>query len=203
MSDPVRNESVVPLKRRDGLNLPVNTTMQVDLGGGRVISFQTSFSQEESAQDQAALLARLAHLGDGLRLRYDVKTMKKTLVQQEVTTRSLEEDLERIDARQASAYEARMKDLAESIVRVQTEAEERHKKSGRSTQYRPEGATATKLAQLNTELTMLKNQGGPKLSETDKANRENALVTLARHKEKVQELRTEIEEAEATLNGSG
>lgn len=203
MSDALaKKDSVVQFERRDAF-LPVNTTMQVDLGGGRVVSFQTSFSQAETLAEQRTLLTRLADLGDGLRMRYDLVTMKKTLVQQETTTAALEEDIGRLDARHKDVYDSKLKEIAEAIVRIQAEGEERHKKSGRATAYRPEGASATRLAQLNADLTILKHQGAPRLSDKEKADRDNALVTLSRHKEKVQELRNDIAEAEAKLNGSG
>lgn len=191
--------NVKPFKSPNAL--AVQTTLAYDLGGNRQVSFATYFSQEETLEEQRALLTRLADLGDGLRLRYDLRVMRKELAQHQKTLKSGEEDLKRIDARAAEQWEARMKSLASEIIEADERAKAQWKARNKNTEYRREGGAKTHLERLEGELQDMK-QRGFKLSQKDQAERDNSEVTLGKHRERIAEIEAEIEEAEAKLGAS-
>src|SRR5262249_22697450 len=91
-------------------------SLQFDLGGNRTLVLQTHVDADAPPTVLNSMLDHISSAADRMRTKYDLKVMRKELAHQRKTLKSLDEDLERIDARAKGNYDAKLKDLARQIV---------------------------------------------------------------------------------------
>lgn len=180
----------------------IGMSLQFDLGGNRTLVLQTHVDGDAPALVINSALDLIAQAADRQRLRYDLKVMRKELKLHQKTLKAGEEDFARIEAKAKAAYDAQLKALAMAIVEGDARGENAWKARGKQGAYKREGAWAQQAANKISELENLRAQGF-KLSDKEAIERDNAQVTLGKHRERIAEIEQEIKEAEAALAGSG
>ncbi|MEK6591559.1 MAG: hypothetical protein AABZ67_00620 [Pseudomonadota bacterium] len=131
------NANIVPLKK-DGAAPAIGTSLQVQIGDGRVFVLQTHFAQEATVAQQNKLLDRMFLAADRVKARYDLEAIEDKLAQLDRLLKRYREDKAKADAEaqgKKNHWEKKIADCLAEQAKIRNEDAANHESTGRRGAY--------------------------------------------------------------------